>query len=239
VAEGARVRASTVVIGLVRPDLLGTYGDGGNAVVLRERLRRRGMDATIREIGRTDPATSADLYVLGGGEDSAEVALAADEGVAAALRVAAAAGTPIFGVCAGFQVLGETFADAGGNVRPGLGLLDVRTSRRLAARAVGEVAATPTIAGLGVLTGFENHGGATDRGPGAAPLATVTHGVGNGDGTDGAVQGRIVATYLHGPVLARNPDLADLLLGWVVGDLPPLDMPEVERLRRERLAASR
>ncbi|HEX2851275.1 MAG TPA: hypothetical protein VHN98_12005 [Acidimicrobiales bacterium] len=233
-----RVSESTVVIGLVRPDLLGTYGDGGNAVVLRERLRRRGIAAEVREIGRSgDGPASADLYVLGGGEDSAEVALAADERVGAALRTAAGAGTPIFAVCAGFQVLGETFADADGKVRPGFGLLDVRTSRRLPERAVGEVVGTPTIEGVATLTGFENHGGATDRGPGAAPLARVTRGIGNGDATDGAVQGHIIATYLHGPALARNPDLADLLLGWVVGSLPPLDLPEVERLRRERLAA--
>lgn len=227
---------STVVIGLVRPDLLGTYGDGGNAVVLRERLRRRGIDAVVREVGRSDAPASADLYVLGGGEDSAEVALAADERVARALRAAAADGVPMFAVCAGFQVLGENFADSDGNVRPGLGLLDVRTSRRLPTRAVGEVVGTPTIEGVATLTGFENHGGATDRGPGCTPLSTVTRGVGNGDSTDGAVQGRIIATYLHGPALARNPDLADLLLGWVVGELASLELPEVDRLRRERLA---
>ncbi|GAB4697645.1 hypothetical protein MOKP118_10680 [Mycobacterium avium subsp. hominissuis] len=89
------------------------------------------------------------------------------------------------------------------------------------------------------LTGFENHRGGTVLGPAAAPLGAVVKGAGNraGDGFDGVVQGSVVATYMHGPCLARNPQLADLLLGKVVGGLPELQMPEVELLRRERLAA--
>jgi len=78
-------------------------------------------------------------------------------------------------------------------------------------------------------------------GPDARPLAAVVKGAGNrlGDGVDGAVQGSVFATYLHGPCLARNPELADLLLSRVVGALPPLEMPEVDQLRQERLAAPR
>ena len=91
------------------------------------------------------------------------------------------------------------------------------------------------------LTGFENHRGGTVLGSDAQPLARVISGAGNreGDGIDGAVQGSVVATYLHGPCLARNPQLADHLLSRVVGDLPPLELPEVDLLRRERLAAPR
>jgi hypothetical protein len=93
--------------------------------------------------------------------------------------------------------------------------------------------------GLPALTGYENHGGVTTVGAGAAPLGRVRYGVGNGDGscTDGVRAGRVLGTYLHGPVLARNPALADLLLSWVVGDLPPIDDAECDDLRRERLAA--
>jgi lipid II isoglutaminyl synthase (glutamine-hydrolysing) len=90
------------------------------------------------------------------------------------------------------------------------------------------------------LTGFENHQGMTWRGPEVKPLATVLTGVGNGDGTEGAYSGRVVGTYLHGPALVRNPGLADLLLSWVVGTLPPIDPRQeelVQGLRRERLAA--
>jgi len=106
---------------------------------------------------------------------------------------------------------------------------------------VGEMTADVDPA-LGVprLTGFENHQGTTRRGPEVKPLATVLTGVGNGDGTEGAYAGRVVGTYLHGPALVRNPGLADLLLGWVAGSLPPIDPRQEELvldLRRERLAA--
>ena len=81
----------------------------------------------------------------------------------------------------------------------------------------------------------------TWRGPEAKPLATVVTGVGNGDGTEGAYSGRVVGTYLHGPALVRNPGLADMLLGWVVGTLPPVDPRQedlVLKLRADRLAAA-
>jgi len=89
------------------------------------------------------------------------------------------------------------------------------------------------------LTGFENHRGGTVLGAEASPLGAVKKGAGNrlGDGIDGAVQGSVFATYMHGPCLARNPEFADLLLGKVVGELAPLELPEVELLRRERLRA--
>jgi CobQ-like glutamine amidotransferase family enzyme len=113
-------------------------------------------------------------------------------------------------------------------------LFDV-TSTPMERRAVGELLVSSR---LGDLTGFENHGGGTRLGSEAAPLGAVTSGVGNGSaGVDGAVQGRMIGTYLHGPALARNPALADLLLGWAVGaPLAPLDLPEVSSLRRERVA---
>jgi CobQ-like glutamine amidotransferase family enzyme len=91
------------------------------------------------------------------------------------------------------------------------------------------------------LTGYENHAGVTSLGPDSQPLGRVLVGRGNdaGDGSEGAVKGHVVGTYLHGPALARNPALADLVLSWVVGDLDPLDDTEVEALRAERMAAAR
>ena len=100
------------------------------------------------------------------------------------------------------------------------------------------MASIPLVDGLTQpLTGFENHRGGTVLGSDARPLAAVTKGAGNraGDGIDGAVQGSVVATYLHGCCLARNPELADYLLSQVVGPLAPLELPEVDLLRRERL----
>ena len=91
---------------------------------------------------------------------------------------------------------------------------------------------------LGALTGFENHGAVTELGPGARPAGRVVAGVGNKDGTvEGAVAGRVWGTYLHGPVLARNPRLADLLLSWVVGPLGPIDDSEPEALHAERVTS--
>jgi CobQ-like glutamine amidotransferase family enzyme len=89
--------------------------------------------------------------------------------------------------------------------------------------------------GLPTLTGFENHGAVTELGAGARPIGDVQVGTGNKDGTvEGAVAGHVWGTYLHGPVLARNPQLADLLLSWVVGPVGPLDDSEPDALHAER-----
>jgi CobQ-like glutamine amidotransferase family enzyme len=192
--------------------------------------------------------TQADLYLLGGGEDDAQVAAAnalrADGGLGAAV----AAGAAVFAVCAGYQILGGHFPGSKGEPVAGLDLLDVTTDR-LPRRAVGELLAEPAIAGLTeTLTGYENHAGATVIGAAARPLGTVRLGIGNGvkagepvvgAASEGAVQGKIVGTYLHGPGLARNPQLADLLLSWVTGaPLAPFPLADVDALRAERLRAA-
>jgi CobQ-like glutamine amidotransferase family enzyme len=147
----------------------------------------------------------------------------------------------VLGVCAGFQILGNSFPAPDGSPHPGLGLLDVETHRGKP-RAVGEALVLTDDShfirpgGDRLLSGFENHGGRTTRAPGTLALGRVTLGVGNGDGTDGAVSGRVFATYLHGPVLARNPELADSLLGLALGSpLDPLDNPSAEALHQERV----
>lgn len=242
-----------LTIGLVLPDVLGTYGDDGNALVLRQRARLRGIDAEVRRILLTqDIPADCDVYTLGGGEDSAQVIAAARLAASPGLQAAAADGRPIFAVCAGMQVLGRSFF-AHGTEAQGISLLDVST-QPLPFRAIGEVASRPTRAGVTAqltepLTGFENHMGATTLGPAAEPLGKVTRGTGNGAGAsadsagsavEGVVQGSIIATYMHGPALARNPQLADLLLAQALGvrleDLEPLEIPVIDRLRMERLS---
>ncbi|MFC4376753.1 type 1 glutamine amidotransferase [Nocardia halotolerans] len=235
---------STIRIGLVLPDVMGTYGDGGNALVLRQRLRMRGYDAEIVEITLADPVPgSFDIYTLGGAEDSAQRLATRHLQKHPGLQQAAAKGAPVLAICAAIQVLGNWYETSSGEKVDGVSLFDVTTSPQKV-RAIGEVTTDPALTGLSApLTGFENHRGGTTLGSDAAPLARVTRGVGNGvgDGTEGVVQGSVIGTYLHGPALARNPELADLLIARALGvapaDLAPLDLPAVDRLRRERLRA--
>ena len=258
-------------IGLVLPDVLGTYGDDGNALVLRQRARLRGITAEIHTIryGEAVPET-LDVYTLGGGEDVAQLLAAEHLRADGGLVRAAESGRPVLAICAGLQVLGESF-HAGGKLAEGLGLLDVTTSQ-LGERMIGELHSEPyrgagasadgANAGNGAnaqslaadlseltepLTGFANHMGATILGPDARPLGilrarggmvgnTDAHGVEAADvvvnnsekqqSYEGAVQGSVIATYMHGPALARNPQLADVLLaralGTTVAELPEL-----------------
>jgi len=252
-STGDGVSALRVV--LVHPDLLGTYGDGGNARVLADRAIWRGLDVElVTTLSDVELPADADLYCLGGGEDGPQVQSARllRKG---ALHRAVDAGAGVLAVCAGYQVVGESFPDANGAIQPGAELLDVFTVKGPASRAVGELLAEPfdpyrgdvleaglSLGVVGKLTGFENHGGVTRLGSGVRPLARVLAGIGNGAGdrTEGAVAGRVVGTYMHGPVLARNPSLADSLLGMVTGvPMTPLDDEEERALRAERIAALR
>lgn len=233
--------ASAVRLVVLCPELMGTYGDGGNAIVLAQRLRWRGerVDTLAVPMG-SDVPQDGDLYLIGGGEDEAQHRALETMRRTPGLQRAVDRGAPVLAICAGLQVLGTTWRDGNGASRPGLGLLDVSTTRR-EPRAVGHitVAADPLL-GLGRLVGFENHGGATTLGPSAVPLGAVVTGVGNGAAdvaAEGAQQGSILATYLHGPVLARNPRLADLLLSRVLGrQLDPLPGDEDDPWSRERTA---
>lgn len=232
---------SAVCLVQLYPDLLGTYGDGGNATVLAKRLAWRDIPHELVTVESGAPIPEqGDLYLLGGGEDGPQVEAARELAEQGALHRAVERGAVVFAVCAGMQILGHQFPDAAGQPRPGLALLDVQTVRLQRPRAVGELLVQPDPCwGLPELTGFENHGGRTRLGPAARPLGRVEVGEGNGWGEEGAVSGRVVGTYLHGPALARNPALADLLLGWVAGELAPLDDREVEMLREQRIRAAR
>jgi CobQ-like glutamine amidotransferase family enzyme len=200
-------------VGVVYPWLLGTYGDRGNAEVLAWRLLRRGHAAEVVDVPAPEPIPAGlDAYMLGGGEDMNQAAAAklllGQEG--RGLRTALAAGAPALAVCGSLQLLGEVYTDNAGSQVPGMCVLDLHTVSR-APRCVGEVVAR--LPGGSLLTGFENHGGRTVLGETASPLGTVIHGNGNNgeDATEGARLGNLFATYLHGPVLARNPDLADTI----------------------------
>lgn len=231
---------SLVSICLLFPDLLGTYGDGGNAKVLEQRLVWRGIAAEIVEVSLGSPVPeTCDVYLLGGGEDQPQSSVTTELSESRSLHRAVDAGATVFAVCAGMQILGESFAVAGDKMRNGLGLLDVTTVRGEGSRRVGELVSEPLVEmSKQPLSGYENHGGITRLGKDARPLGKVVSGRGNDDGlgNEGAVTGKVFGTYLHGPALARNAHLADFLLETITGlELAPLDDSEVEALRKERL----
>lgn len=239
----SRMSDSSLRLVWVYPDLLSTYGDRGNALVVERRARQRGLNVQRIDVRSDQPIpTSGDIYLIGGGEDRpqrlAAERLRADSGLPRAVDN----GAIVFSVCAGYQILGHEFINDLGQREPGLGLLDVWSTRGEGARSVGDVLAEgdPTL-GLPTLTGFENHQGVTHLGQGVSPLAHVTVGGGNGDGngTEGAWRDTVFGTYLHGPVLARNPAVADLLikLALDVNALPPADTTWYDALRAERIAS--
>jgi len=235
--------ASTIRIGLLLPDVLGTYADTGNAAVLAARARWRGIPTEIVTItADATPPAGCDVYLLGGGEDTAQLFAADWLRRHRDLHHALDSSARVLAVCAGLQILGHTMRDRAGRDHPGLGVLDVTTTpgRR---RAVGEITTACGIPGVGQLTGFENHHGITALGTGTAPLGTVITGTGNGtrDHTGRPAEGvrtdRVIGTYLHGPVLARNPALADHLLTTITGtEMAPLELPDQAAQRRTYLS---
>lgn len=200
------------------PELLGTYGDGGNVTVLAQRARRRGYEVDVVTVGVTQTLPRADLYVIGGGEDGPQ-RQAADRLRSSPLREFVSDGAKVFAVCAGLQILGRQFAVSGDDEYEGVGLVDAVTVRGRA-RSVGDLV---TSIGERRLIGFENHGGETTIGVGVSPLGRVVRGRGNDGHVDGFLTPEIVATYAHGPVLAINPWWADSLLEMVIrAPLEPL-----------------
>jgi lipid II isoglutaminyl synthase (glutamine-hydrolysing) len=237
-----RRRAGALRLVWVYPDLLSTYGDRGNLLVLERRARLRGIQVESVEVNSDQPVPrEGDIYLMGGGEDLPQILAARRLRADGGLTAAADRGAVLFAVCAGYQVIGKEFGGVDGDPVEGLGILNIRSGRG-ERRGVGEIVADVDPA-LGVprLTGFENHQGVTSLGSGVRPLARLTMGVGNGDGTEGAYAGTVLGTYLHGPALVRNPGLADLLLSWAAGPLEPLDSADeswARLLREERLAAT-
>lgn len=210
----------------VYPQLLGTYADHGNALALRQRANAHGLQLELHVVrpGESVPL-DGDLYLLGGGEDAAQALAASmlqsDGGLARAVEL----GRTVLAVCAGMQILGTTFVGPDGAVLTGLGLVDADATL-LVRRATGDIVTRAQLDGVELtLVGFENHRIGSRLGKACRPLGQVERGRGNHDTdrAEGLVQGSIVATYLHGPLLALNPQLADVLLRRVVGALPELD----------------
>ena len=231
----------TLTIVRLYHDLLGTYGDQGNAEILQYRAIARGIEVELIEVNPGDSTPrNADIYLLGGGEDGPQLAalemLSNDGG----LNFAAAGGAVVFAVCAGFQIIGESLPAANGEQVSGLGLVDAHTVYPKAPRSVGEVQIAPARGELPILTGFENHQGFTQLGPEMPALGRVLSGVGNGyDQAEGVWHGNVIGTYMHGPALARNPELADAVLQCAIGPMARFDDELAILLAQERRQALR
>jgi CobQ-like glutamine amidotransferase family enzyme len=203
-----------LTVGHLYPDYLNIYADRGNIAVLRERARARGHELEVAPIGLNVPVRAGiDLFYIGGGQDREQVLVAGDLlAKGEALREAVAGGAAFLAVCGGYQLLGHFYRDRSGAELPGIGLLPLHTiagERRM----IGDVLLDCGWAGE-TLAGFENHAGRTYLEAGAEPLGRVLAGHGNdgSSGYEGCRQGCVYGTYLHGPLLPRNPWFADQLL---------------------------
>ncbi|HUA11673.1 MAG TPA: glutamine amidotransferase [Solirubrobacteraceae bacterium] len=215
------------------PELMNIYADRGNMIFLQRRCEWRGIgfQFTAKGLGDELDGDAHDLYYIGGGQDRDQILCAEDllRTGRDALHAAAARGAIVLGVCGGYQLLGRSY-ELEGRELEGIGLLDVRTIREAGPRLIGNVAIEARL-GEDVLelVGFENHGGRTRLGMGQRPLGRVLRGYGNdGDsGFEGAVNGNTIGTYLHGPLLPKNPALADWLLARAL-DLPACSLAALE-----------
>jgi lipid II isoglutaminyl synthase (glutamine-hydrolysing) len=207
-----------IVVGHLYPDYLNIYADRGNIAVLAQRAAWRGHELDVRtvSVGDTVRPGEHDLLYVGGGQDR-EQALVADDLAAKSDGVlgAVADGAALLAVCGGYQLLGRSYRDLHGADLPGLGLFPHETvagEMRMIGNVLLECELEPGM--RRTLAGFENHAGRTRLDPGAQPLGRVVAGFGNDgeSGWEGCRAGRAVGTYLHGPLLPRNPWFADWLL---------------------------
>ena len=232
-----------IVIAHLYPSAMNIYGDLGNIIALRKRLEWRGYAVEVRpvEVGQPFDFESVDIIFGGGGQDSGQVRIGPDLLERAdALRGAIAAGMPALVVCGLYQLFGHEFLTEGGARIKGIGVFDAQT-RASNTRMIGNVVIeTP----FGRLVGFENHSGQTTLGKGQAPLGRVTKGYGNNERKrhEGAIVENAIGTYLHGPVLPKNPLLSDhlvtaaLVRRGIHAELAPLD-DVIERAAAESAAS--
>jgi len=227
---------ATLRIMWLYPDHMNIYADRGNIILLERRCEWRGIGFELGTAGPGEPVDPGahDLFYIGGGQDRDQALVARDlvEGKRDALAAALGSGAAMLAVCGGYQLLGHSY-EVGDESLPGLGLVDLRTVREPGERLIGNVVIDADLGeGPRRMAGFENHGGRTYLGTGEQPLGQVVSGFGNNgkDGVEGVRRGRLIGTYLHGPLLPKNAWLADVLIAWALErrlgtapDLEPLD----------------
>ena len=211
--------AMRFTVGWLYPDLMNIYGDRGNILTLLKRAEWHGFETNLIEMqrGPCPQMEEVDVFFFGGGQDREQALIYDDlkQFKQDSLRRAISGGAQVLAVCGGYQLLGHYYQTAEGERFDGIGLIDV-TTKAGKKRFIGDVVVKTNIDGLtpDTLVGFENHSGRTFLGPNAKPLGKVAVGKGNNgsDKTEGAVQGGIIGTYLHGSLLPKNPQLADYLI---------------------------
>ena len=213
------------------PELLNLYGDSGNILVLRKRMEWRGISCDVREVhvGETPSFADVDIAFIGGGSDR-EQKIVCDYLLKVRPELAAFVedGGVLGAVCGGYQLLGHSYLMGDEEVR-GLSLVDLYTDRG-SPRLVGNIMVESRISPQPVV-GYENHGGRTHLGAGVEPMGTVLHGFGNDGetGEEGCLYKNVVGTYVHGPLLPKNPGVADYLISQALErkygakELEPLD----------------
>lgn len=205
-------------VGHLYPDYLNIYADRGNIAVLARRAAWRGHELEVEPIslGEAVRPGEHDLYYVGGGQDREQALIAPDMAAkGSGLAEAVAGGAAVLAVCGGYQLLGRFYRDRHGGELPGAGLLPLHTvagERRMIGDVLLECELEP--GERRTLAGFENHAGRTHLEEGAEALGRVVAGFGNDgeSGYEGCRAGRVVGTYLHGPLLPRNPWFADWIL---------------------------
>jgi CobQ-like glutamine amidotransferase family enzyme len=224
------VSAPVLRVCALYPELMNIYADRGNIWFLRARCEWRGMGFELASstIGESLDPDAHDLFYIGGGQDRDQVAVAGDmaETKRDALHAAVDRGAAVLAVCGGYQLLGHSY-QLGERELPGVGLVDLRTVREDGPRLIGNCAIEADLGtGPRVIAGFENHGGRTVLGLHEQPLGRVLSGHGNNgrDRFEGVRRGKVVGTYLHGPLLPKNAWLADRLTEMALDvELEPLD----------------
>jgi len=206
---------TTIRIGHLYPDYLNIYADRGNIAVFARRSAWRGHEIDVTPIGMGDAIVPGahDLYYVGGGQDREQFLVAENLAAKAAPLIEAVVdgGAALLAVCGGYQLLGRGYRGFHGEEMPGVGLLPLETIAGKT-RMIGDVLLETDL--VGPVAGFENHAGRTYLDAGAEALGRVVSGHGNDgeSGEEGCRLGRAIGTYLHGPLLPRNPRLADWLL---------------------------
>jgi lipid II isoglutaminyl synthase (glutamine-hydrolysing) len=223
-------------VGHLYPDYLNIYADRGNIAVLARRAAWRGHELVVDAVSMGDALQPGahDLLYVGGGQDREQALVAVDLAAKSdAVHEAVDGGAAVLAVCGGYQLLGRYYRDRDGVELPGIGLLPLHTiagERRM----IGDVLLDCGWAGR-TLAGFENHAGRTLLDDGALPLGRVVHGFGNDgeSGFEGCRAGRTIGTYLHGPLLPRNPWLADWLLAQALAHATGGEPQELDPLQDE------